>query len=39
MGMETNVGDSQWGIKRNAEMKSHFTLMLLLLCSNDRKEI
>ena len=32
-GLKTNVVGLRWGCKSNAEMTTHFTVMLLLLCT------
>jgi len=32
MGMETDARVLQWGCKRIREMKTHFTIMLILWC-------
>jgi len=38
-GMETNIAALPWGFERNAEMKTHFTMKLLLLCLQWKKRI
>jgi len=35
VGMETMLCDSRWGYKINAVMRTHFTVMLPLLCLQD----